>query len=199
MVLDFIKQRRTIRKYKRGLIPSEEALEEILSAVRLIYAQYPIPFKLYIVSGRPRLELVPIMRQHYSIFIDLAIIGKVVPEEVRPIFEKLMVEFMKDLGGASISLIGLTKLYSWKEEKEKWPDWAIRNWKVSWMIAQTIMIYAKKNGLDTGSFTFSNLSIEEKILEFLGERDLNIAFALNLGYRDENPIPKDVEWKVVEI
>jgi nitroreductase len=197
MVLDFIKQRRTIRKYKRGLVPSEEALEEILSAVRLIYAQYPIPFKLYIVSGRSRLELVPIMRQHYSIFRDLALIGKAVPEEVRPIFEKLMVEFMKDLGGAPITLIGLTKLYDWKEEK--WPDWAIRNWKVSWMIAQTIMLYAKKNGLDTGSFTFASASIEEKILEFLGERDLNIAFALNLGYRNENPIPKDVEWKVAEI
>ena len=197
MVLDFIKQRRTKRKYKRELIPSEEALEEILSAVRLIYAQYPIPFKLYIVSGRTRLELVPIMRQHYSIFIDLAIIGKAVSEEVRPIFEKLMVEFMKDLGGAPITLIGLTKLYDWKEEK--WPDWAIRNWKVSWMIAQAIMLYAKKNGLDTGSFTFASASIEEKILEFLGERDLNIAFVLNLGYGDENPIPKDVEWKVVEI
>jgi nitroreductase len=197
MVMDFIKQRRTIRKYKRGLIPSEEALEEILSAIRLIYAQYPIPFKLYIVSGRSRLELVPLMRQHYSIFRDLAIIGKAVPEEVRPIFEKLMVEFMKDLGGAPITLIGLTKLYDWKEEK--WPDWAIRNWKVSWMIAQAIMLYAKKNGLDTGSFTFASASIEERILEFLGERDLNIAFVLNLGYRDENPLPKDVEWKVVEI
>ncbi len=197
MVLDLIKQRRTIRKYKRGLIPSEEALEEILSAVRLIYAQYPIPFKLYIVSGRTRLDLIPTMRQHYSIFIDLAIIGKAVSEEVRPIFEKLMVEFMKDLGGAPITLIGLTKLHDWKEEK--WPDWAIRNWKVSWMISQAIMLYAKKNGLDTGSFTFSSASIEDKVLEFLGERDLNIAFALNLGYGDENPIPKDVEWKVAEI
>jgi len=197
MVLDFIKQRRTIRKYKRGLIPSEEALEGILSAVRIIYAQYPIPFKLYIVSGRTRLELIPLMRQHYSIFIDLAIIGKAVPEEARLMLEKLMVEFMKDLGGAPITLIGLTKLYDWKEEK--WPDWAIRNWKVSWMIAQAIMLYAKKIGLDTGSFTFASASIEEKILEFLGERDLNIAFALNLGYRDENPLPKDVEWKVVEI
>jgi len=197
MVLDFIKQRRTIRKYKRGLIPSEEALEDILSAVRLIYAQYPIPFKLYIVSGRTRLELIPIMRQHYSIFRDLALIGKAVPEEARPMVEKLMVEFMKDLGGAPITLIGLTKLYDWKEEK--WPDWAIRNWKVSWMIAQAIMLYAKKNGLDTGSFTFSSASIEERILEFLGERDLNISFVLNLGYGDENPIPKDVEWKVAEI
>jgi nitroreductase len=197
MVLDFIKQRRTIRKYKRGLIPSEEALENILSAVRLIYAQYPIPFKLYIVSGRTRLELIPLMRQHYSIFRDLALIGKAVPEEVRPVYEKLMVEFMKDLGGAPITLIGLTKLYDWKEEK--WPDWAIRNWKVSWMIAQAIMLYAKKNGLDTGSFTFAGASIEEKILEFLGERDLNIAFVLNLGYGDENPLPKDVEWKVAEI
>jgi nitroreductase len=137
------------------------------------------------------------MRQHYSIFRDLALIGKAVPEEARPMLEKLMVEFMKDLGGAPITLIGLTKLYDWKEEK--WPDWAIRNWKVSWMIAQAIMLYAKKIGLDTGSFTFSSASIEEKILEFLGERDLNIAFVLNLGYRDENPLPKDVEWKVVEI
>ena len=197
MVLDFIKQRRTIRKYKRGLVPSEEALEEILSAVRLIYAQYPIPFKLYILSGRSRLELIPLMRQHYSIFRDLAFIGKAVPEEARSMVEKVMVEFMKDLGGAPITLIGLTKLYDWKEEK--WPDWAIRNWKVSWMIAQAIMLYAKKIGLDTGSFTFSSASIEEKILEFLGERDLNIAFALNLGYRDENPLPKDIEWKVAEI
>jgi nitroreductase len=197
MVMDFIKQRRTIRKYKRELIPSEEALEEIISAVRLIYAQYPIPFKLYIVSGRTRLELIPLMRQHYSIFRDLALIGKAVPEEAKPMLEKLMVEFMKDLGGAPITLIGLTKLYDWKEEK--WPDWAIRNWKVSWMIAQAIMLYAKKNGLDTGSFTFSSASIEEKILEFLGERDLNIAFVLNLGYGDENPIAKNVEWKVAEI
>jgi nitroreductase len=197
MVLDFIKQRRTIRKYKRGLVPSEEALEEILSAVRLIYAQYPIPFKLYIVSGRTRLELVPLMRQHYSIFRDLAFIGKAVPEEARPMLEKLMVEFMKDLGGAPITLIGLTKLYDWKEEK--WPDWAIRNWKISWMIAQAIMLYAKKNGLDTGSLTCESRMIEDKVLEFLGERDLNVAFVLNLGYADENPIPKDVEWKVVEI
>jgi nitroreductase len=197
MVLDFIKQRRTIRKYKKELIPPEEALEEILSAIRLIYAQYPIPFKLYIVSGRSRTELVPIIRQHYSIFRDLALIGKAVPEEARPMLEKLMVEFMKDLGGAPITLIGLTKLYDWKEEK--WPDWAIRNWKVSWMIAQAIMLYAKKNGLDTGSLTCESRMIEDKVLEFLGERDLNVAFVLNLGYADENPIPKDVEWKVVEI
>jgi nitroreductase len=199
MVLDFIKQRRTIRKYKKGLIPSEEALEDILSAVRLIYAQYPIPFKLYIVSGRTRLELIPIIRQHYSIFRDLSLIGKEVSEEMRPAYEKLMVEFMKDLGGAPITLIGLTKLYDWKEEKEKWPDWAIRNWKISWMIAQTIMLYAKKNGLDTGSLTCASTNIEDKILEFLEERDLNIAFILNLGYGDENPIPKNVDWKVVEI
>jgi nitroreductase len=197
MVMDFIKQRRTIRKYKRGLVPPEEALEEILFAVRLIYAQYPIPFKLYVVSGRTRLELVPLMRQHYSIFRDLALIGKAVPEEARPMLEKLMVEFMKDLGGAPITLIGLTKLYDWKEEK--WPDWAIRNWKISWMIAQAIMLYAKKNGLDTGSLTCESRMIEDKVLEFLGERDLNVAFVLNLGYGDENPIPKDVEWKVAEI
>jgi Nitroreductase len=197
MVLDFIKERRTIRKYKRGVFPPREALEEILSVTRLIYAQYPIPFKLYIVSGRTRLDLVPFMRQHYSIFRDLAIIGKLVSEEIRPMYEKIMVEFMKDLGGAPITLIGLTKLYDWKEEN--WPDWAVRNWKVSWMMSQAIMLVAKKNGLDTGSFTFSGATVEDKILEFLGERDLNIAFVLNLGYADENPLPKKIEWKVAEI
>ncbi len=197
MVLDFIKNRRTIRRYKKGIMPPREALEEILSTVRLIYAQYPIPFKLYVVSGNTRKDLVPLFRQHYSIFKDLALLGKAAPEEVRTILEKVMIDFMKDLGGAPITLIGLTKLYDWKEEK--WPDWAIRNWKVSWMIAQTIMVCARKNGLDTGSFTFASATIEKEILEFLGEEDLNIAFALNLGYADENPIPKQVEWKVAEI
>ncbi len=197
MVLDYIKSRRTIRKFKKGAFPPREAIEDILSTVRKIYARYPIPFKLYIISGKTRLDLVPLIRQNYSIFRDLAIIGKALPEEARPIVEKIMVEFMKDLGGAPIILMGFTKLYDWKEER--WPDWAIRNWKVSWMMAQAIMVCARKNGLDTGSFTFTGATVEKEILTFLEEEGLNLAFALNLGYRDEDPLPKEPQWKVAEI
>ncbi len=69
---------------------------------------------------------------------------------------------MKDLGGAPITLIGLTKLY----------DWAIRNWKVSWMIAQAIMVRVRKNGLDTGSFTCADTNVKKEVVAFLGKEDL---------------------------
>ncbi|MEO0178048.1 MAG: nitroreductase family protein [candidate division WOR-3 bacterium] len=196
MVLDFIKNRRTIRKYKKDM-PDRGILEEIYSAIRDVLSYYPIPFKLYVLYGNAREEAVKVMRLNYSAAKDLVILGKIAPEEVRPYYENLMKEFLKDLGGAPITFIGLTKLYDWMDKN--WPEDRVYNLKVSWMIAQIIMLVAKKNGLDTGSFTFSNVSVEKEVLEFLGERELNIAFALNLGYADENPMPKEVEWKVVEI
>lgn len=172
-------------------------MEEIYSAIRSVLSYYPIPFKLYVLYGNAREEAVKVMRLNYSAAKDLVILGKIAPEEVRPYYENLMKEFLKDLGGAPITLIGLTKLHDWMDKN--WPEDRVYNLKVSWMIAQIIMLVAKKNGLDTGSFTFSNVSVEKEVLEFLGERELNIAFALNLGYADENPMPKEVEWKVVEI
>ncbi|MEO0168408.1 MAG: nitroreductase family protein [candidate division WOR-3 bacterium] len=196
MVLDFIKNRRTIRKYKKDM-PDRGILEEIYSAIRDVLSYYPMPFKLYILLGSSRDKATKIMRLNYSAVKDIAILGKIVPEEFKPYFENLMQEFLKDLGGAPITFIGLTKLYDWMDKN--WPEDRVYNFKVSWMIAQIIMLVAKKNGLDTGSFTFSNITVEKEMLEFLGEKELNIAFALNLGYADENPIPKEVEWKVVEI
>lgn len=196
MVLNFIKNRRTIRKYKKDM-PERGVLEEIYSAVKDVLKYYPIPFKLYVLSGLGRAEAVKVMRLNYSAVKDIAVLGKIVPDEFKPYVENLMREFLKDLGGASITLIGLTKLHDWLDKN--WPEDRIYNFKVSWMIAQVIMLVAKKNGLDTGSFTFQNVTVEKEMLEFLGERDFNIAFALNLGYADEEPIPKEVEWKVTEI
>ncbi len=196
MLVKYIKERRTIRRYKPDM-PPYEALKEIFTGVERILSYYPIPFKLYVISGDSRKEAINIMRLNYSAVKDIAILGKIVPEQFKSYLEELMKDFLKDLGGAPITLIGLTRLYNWMDKG--WPDDRIYNFKVSWMIAQTVMLIAKRNGLDTGSFTFSNATIEDEMLKFLGERDLNIVFALNLGYAAESPISKEVEWKVEEI
>lgn len=189
-VLGFIKERRTIRKYKPDM-PPEEVIQSMLRAIEDVLKAFPIPFKLYMIMEKAREEAARVMRLNYSIVKDLAILGKVAPEEFKEYLNNLMKEFLKDLGGAPITLIGLTKLDSW--DKDEWDEEALYNWKVAWMIAEVIMLEAKKNGLDTGSFTFSNITVEKEMKEFLGEKDLNIAFALNLGYADENPIPKEID------
>ncbi len=189
-VLKFIKNRRTIRKYKPDT-PSDEVIQSILRSVEEVLKPFPIPFKLYILMGKAREESLSIMRLNYSIVKDIAILGRIVPEEFKEHLNNLMREFLKDLGGAPITLIGLTKLDSW--DKDKWDEETLYNWKVAWMIAEVIMLEAKKNGLDTGSFTFHNITVEKEMKEFLGEQDLNIAFALNLGYADETPVPKEID------
>jgi hypothetical protein len=64
------------------------------------------------------------------------------------------------------------------------------------------MIQAKSEGLDTGSITFSSKTVEEELIRDFLKMDINrwsIAFVLNCGYRDEEPIVKEIKGGTYEI
>ena len=190
VVFEIIKNRRTIRKYK-SQIPPKESINRILDVPYFILKDFPIPFQLVVVQEEARNKAVNIINQTYSIARDLAILYNIVPDEMKEWYKNFIKEFIRTLGNAPIIIIGLTDL---KNNAEY-------NFKISWMIAQAIMIQAKSEGLDTGSITFSSKSVEEELIrDFLKmDNKWNIAFVLNCGYRDEEPMVKEIKEGTYEI
>ncbi len=193
-LLETIKSRRTIRKYLRDRIPSREIVQRITSIPFYILEDFPIPFLMIVLEDRARDRGVEIITKTYEVARDLALQGNIIPPELRDWYIDYIKQFVRTLGNAPIVLVGLTDLAS---------ENRYRNFAVSWMIAQAIMVHARAEGLDTGSFTFTSKSVQtEFVRDFLkmDEKLWQIAFTLNLGYRDEEPLPKEIREDVfVEI
>lgn len=191
VIFEIIKSRRTIRKYK-SQIPPKESINRILDVPYFILKDFPIPFQLVVIQEEARNKAVNIINQTYSVARDLAVLYNIVPDELKEWFKNFMKEFVRTLGNAPIIIIGLTDL---KNNAEY-------NFKISWIIAQAIMIQAKSEGLDTGSITFSSKTVEEELIRDFLKMDINkwsMAFVLNCGYRDEEPIVKEIRGGIYEI
>jgi len=191
VIFEIIKSRRTIRKYK-SQIPPKESINRILDVPYFILKDFPIPFQLVVIQEEARNKAVNIINQTYSVARDLAVLYNMVPDDLKDWYKNFMKEFVRTLGNAPIIIIGLTDL---KNNAEY-------NFKISWIIAQAIMIQAKSEGLDTGSITFSSKTVEEELIRDFLKMDINrwsIAFVLNCGYRDEEPIVKEIKGGIYEI
>jgi len=191
VIFEIIKSRRTIRKYK-SQIPPKESINRILDVPYFILKDFPIPFQLVVIQEEARNKAVNIINQTYSVARDLAVLYNMVPDDLKDWYKNFMKEFVRTLGNAPIIIIGLTDL---KNNAEY-------NFKISWIIAQAIMIQAKSEGLDTGSITFSSQTVEEELIRDFLKMDINrwsIAFVLNCGYRDEEPIVKEIKGGIYEI
>ncbi|MDT7879904.1 MAG: nitroreductase family protein [Candidatus Hydrothermia bacterium] len=191
VIFEIIKSRRTIRKYK-SQIPPKESINRILDVPYFILKDFPIPFQLVVIQEEARNKAVNIINQTYSVARDLAVLYNMVPDDLKEWYKNFMKEFVRTLGNAPIIIIGLTDL---KNNAEY-------NFKISWIIAQAIMIQAKSEGLDTGSITFSSKTVEEELIRDFLKMDINrwsIAFVLNCGYRDEEPIVKEIKGGIYEI
>ena len=191
VVFGIIESRRTIRKYK-SIMPTEDAIRRISEVPFFILQDFPIPFKLIILQYWARERAVNIINETYSVARDLAVLYNIVPDNLKDWYKEFIKEFIKTLGGAPIMFIGLTDL---KNNKNY-------HFSVSWIIAQAIMIQARAEGLDTGSVTFTSKSIEKELIEDFLAMDYNkwqVAFVLNCGYRDEEPIVKELRSGIYEI
>jgi nitroreductase len=191
VIFEIIKSRRTIRKYK-SQIPPKESINRILDVPYFILKDFPIPFQLVVIQEEARNKAVNIINQTYSVARDLAVLYNIIPDDLKEWHKNFMKEFVRTLGNAPIIIIGLTDL---KNNAEY-------NFKISWIIAQAIMIQAKSEGLDTGSITFSSKTVEEEIIRDFLKMDINrwsIAFVLNCGYRDEEPLVKEIREGIYEI
>jgi nitroreductase len=191
VIFEIIKSRRTIRKYK-SQIPPKESINRILDVPYFILKDFPIPFQLVVIQEEARNKAVNIINQTYSVARDLAVLYNMVPDDLKDWYKNFMKEFVRTLGNAPIIIIGLTDL---KNNAEY-------NFKISWIIAQAIMIQAKSEGLDTGSITFSSKTVEEELIRDFLKMDINrwsMAFVLNCGYRDEEPIVKEIKGGIYEI
>ncbi len=191
VIFEIIKNRRTIRKYK-SQVPPKESINRILDIPYFILKDFPIPFQLVVIQDEARNKAVNIINQTYSVGRDLAVLYNIVPDEMKDWYKNFMKEFIRTLGNAPIIIIGLTDL---KNNAEY-------NFKVSWMIAQALMIQAKSEGLDTGSITFSSKTVEEELIRDFLKMDISkwsIAFVLNCGYKDEEPIVKEIRGGIYEI
>jgi nitroreductase len=191
VIFEIIKSRRTIRKYK-SQIPPKESINRILDIPYFILKDFPIPFQLVVIQEEARNKAVNIINQTYSIARDLAVLYNIVPDDLKDWYKNFIKEFVRTLGNAPIIIIGLTDL---KNNAEY-------NFKISWIIAQAIMIQAKSEGLDTGSITFTSKTVEEELIRDFLKMDINrwsIAFVLNCGYRDEEPIVKEIKGGIYEI
>jgi len=191
VIFEIIKSRRTIRKYK-SQIPPKESINRILDVPYFILKDFPIPFQLVVIQEEARNKAVNIINQTYSVARDLAVLYNIIPDDLKEWHKNFMKEFVRTLGNAPIIFIGLTDL---KNNAEY-------NFKISWIIAQAIMIQAKSEGLDTGSITFSSKTVEEELIRDFLKMDINrwsMAFVLNCGYRDEEPIVKEIREGIYEI
>jgi nitroreductase len=191
VIFEIIKGRRTIRKYK-SQIPPKESINRILDVPYFILKDFPIPFQLVVIQEEARKKAVNIINQTYSVARDLAVLYNIIPDNLKEWYKNFIKEFVRTLGNAPIIIIGLTDL---KNNAEY-------NFKISWIIAQAIMIQAKSEGLDTGSITFSSKTVEEELIRDFLKMDINrwsMAFVLNCGYRDEEPIVKEIREGIYEI
>lgn len=191
VIFEIIKSRRTIRKYK-SQIPPKESINRILDVPYFILKDFPIPFQLVVIQEEARNKAVNIINQTYSVARDLAVLYNIIPDDLKEWYKNFIKEFVRTLGNAPIIIIGLTDL---KNNAEY-------NFKISWIIAQAIMIQAKSEGLDTGSITFSSKTVEEELIRDFLKMDINrwsMAFVLNCGYRDEEPIVKEIREGIYEI
>ena len=191
VIFEIIKSRRTIRKYK-SQIPPKESINRILDVPYFILKDFPIPFQLVVIQEEARNKAVNIINRTYSVARDLAVLYNIIPDDLKEWHKNFMKEFVRTLGNAPIIIIGLTDL---KNNAEY-------NFKISWIIAQAIMIQAKSEGLDTGSITFSSKTVEEELIRDFLKMDINrwsMAFVLNCGYRDEEPIVKEIREGIYEI
>ena len=191
VIFEIIKSRRTIRKYK-SQIPPKESINRILDVPYFILKDFPIPFQLVVIQEEARNKAVNIINQTYSFARDLAVLYNIIPDDLKEWYKNFIKEFVRTLGNAPIIIIGLTDL---KNNAEY-------NFKISWIIAQAIMIQAKSEGLDTGSITFSSKTVEEELIRDFLKMDINrwsMAFVLNCGYRDEEPIVKEIREGIYEI
>jgi nitroreductase len=191
VIFEIIKSRRTIRKYK-SQIPPKESINRILDVPYFILKDFPIPFQLVVIQEEARKKAVNIINQTYSVARDLAVLYNIIPDNLKEWYKNFIKEFVRTLGNAPIIIIGLTDL---KNNAEY-------NFKISWIIAQAIMIQAKSEGLDTGSITFSSKTVEEELIRDFLKMDINrwsMAFVLNCGYRDEEPIVKEIREGIYEI
>ncbi|MEO0144461.1 MAG: hypothetical protein ABIL89_03540 [candidate division WOR-3 bacterium] len=191
VVFKTIESRRTIRKYK-SVMPTEDAIRRISEVPSFILQDFIIPFTLVILQYWAKERAVNIINQTYSITRDLAILYNIVPDNLKEWWRNYMKEFIKTLGGAPIMFVGLTDLtYN-------------RNYhfSVSWMIAQAMMVQARAEGLDTGPVGFSAKTVEEEFVNYFLRMDYNkwqIAFVLNCGYRDEEPLSRQIKEGIYEI
>ncbi len=191
LIYKTIESRRTIRKYK-SVMPPEDAIRRISDVPSFILQDFIIPFKIIILQYWSKEKAVNIINQTYSVANDLVILYNVVPDELKEWYKNYIKEFIKTLGGAPIIFVGLTDLTNNREY----------NFSVSWMIAQAMMIQARSEGLDTGSVTFASKTVEREFIEdflFMDYNKWQIAFVLNCGYRDEEPIIKEIKGGLYEI
>ncbi len=184
--LEIIKKRRSIRNFAEKNIEKEKielCLEAAFQAPSPLNSQ---PWKFYVISGKRRNEILKLIRRYPIYVADLLDYYEELSNKEKM---KAIENFAENLGNAPVIIIVTTP----KIENDY-----IRKTQILACGAaiENLMLQASVLGLGTVCVTSVNF-IDKDILEYLNAENEELVTLIALGYPQEEPPAKKVEFKAV--
>ncbi len=201
-MLNFIKQRRTIRKFDPVKPVDNKSLNRILEAGTWApYSPYfPQGWKFIALKGAPRDQVVSIVTQsqtvlkHVRIQYEKAPWGAETESETEHDWKEFAKEFGHTLGKSPVIIVTLVP-YS--------DSLAVRDHNLgsAWTAAQNMMLQAEAEGLNSGVVTFHSPAVQQKLTEVLDVSgdEWMVVYLLNIGYGAESPRAPHRKEGLIEI
>ena len=194
-VLRLIKSRRTVRRFRRKLVP-------VAAVRRILEAGTWAPFSVYAPEGRrifalagaEREAAAEIVRQCPTIVKYLRIQYEHAPYGLEQEWSDKARDFGKSMGNAPVIIVTAVQV-----TRERFP--MMHNMAAAWAATENMMIQATAEGLATGLVTFSTPHVQTELVRRLrlAPGEWVVANVLNLGYPDEKPAPPRRSGDLIDI
>lgn len=195
-MLETIKRRRAVRRYRPDKPVGEERLGRVLEAAvwAPLSIYHPQGWKFVALRGDERDRAVEIITRDHTILkyirfmYEHALIGH--DDE----WSQKAEYFGKTLGEAPVLVVCLVR-------RDPHVDRQVHNSAAAWCAAQNMMLQAEAEGLASGLLSMTSPKVQTRLIEHLDlePAEWKLAFLLNLGYRDEAPEPMERTQDAIEI
>lgn len=183
-LLQAIKERRSIRKYKTDPIPKELLEELVHGAMWAPSAMNTQPWKFFVLTGEKKEQFIEIAGK------SIANLNKRLLELFDDKMKNMVHGYFKDLGGAPAVVVVLTSL-------PEHPIYKVGSYQSASAAFYNFLLLAYEAGLGTCWMT-GPLWVEKELVEFLGQPDLNLLGLTPVGYPDQTPpVPPRKDEEVI--
>ncbi|MDZ4677032.1 MAG: nitroreductase family protein [Oligoflexia bacterium] len=185
-LLDLMKQRRSIRKYKKDPIP-KELIDKILEAGFWAPSGKNLQnWRFFVVTGKKRDEYLKYSQKSWLGIKDI------LKAKLKPSLYEFTERFFFTLGDAPVLVFCYTK----NDPNERY----LTSVGSVYMAVQNILLMAQANGLGTCSMG-APLEIKEEVDAFIGKENvqgLELLCGIVMGYPDHTPpaAPRQIEGRI---
>ena len=200
--LDLIKARRTVRKFDPNRHVPEDAIQRVLEAGTWApYSPYYVQgWKFVAFRGEERDRVASIILRSRAILKYLRYMYEHSPyggeheswDEHQ--WKEYAHEFAKTLGNAPVIILGFVP-------KDSHPTIRFHSFASAFAASQNMMLQATAEGLGSGLISFRSPHLEGELVLAAGLNldEWSFAFAMNLGYAAEKPMPSRRKEGLFEI